>query len=269
MLNYCRNNITRRSLFTAVRQHNRDQLDDPNLAHIKEQIEADKQKLKWRVPFSERPDTFKSTFKAFEMPNRNSELLEAMQQPVDLSPSGIKKWWTNRRTRIDSYMQNFIPERHAMLGDDLAAAHFVVHRGGSVRFRGQDQWVKMNDKEEYDLPSNYIPNMVLEEINCDNMTLYYEGLENIRRLRCLTHLSFRGVVNFDDWFLDRLSGSEFPRLQVLDLRGTAVTEKGLHCLYRLPSVQTLLLDDPKRDVMWELTVALLEEWNPQLEVKAE
>ncbi|XP_055531772.1 distal membrane-arm assembly complex protein 2 [Wyeomyia smithii] len=269
MLNCHRNLIAVRTLVTAVRQLSGNQLDDPKLAHIKEQIEEDKKKLQWQVPFSERPDIFKSTFKLFEMPNRNSELLEVMQQPVDVSPAGIKKWWTNRRTKIDAFMQKFIPERHAMLGEDLATAHFVVHRGGSVRFRGEQRWVKMDDKEEYDLPKHYVPNMVLEEVKCDNMTLYYEGLENIRRLGCLKHLSFRGVANFDDWFLDRVSGSGFPSLEVLDLRGTAVTEKGLHCLYRLPSLKTLLLDDSERDIMWKLTVALLEEWNPKMEVKTE
>uniref|UniRef100_A0A8D8MRG0 ATP synthase subunit s-like protein n=4 Tax=Culex pipiens TaxID=7175 RepID=A0A8D8MRG0_CULPI len=267
MLNRNINPLLYRSLFTTVRWRNRDDMQDPKLAHIKEKIEADKQRLRWRTPYSDRPEEFQSTFKLFSSSNRNSELVELMQQPVDLSPSAIKNWWTRRRSGIEAHMQKFIPERHATLGDDLAAAHFVVHRGGSVRFRGQQKWIKMDEEENYELPTNYVPNLVLEEVKCDNMVLFYEGLENIRRLRHLTHLSFENVAKFDDWCLDRVSGSYFPSLEVLNLKGTVVTERGLNCLYRLPSLKTVLVDSPEKNISWKLTIALLEEWNPKLEVK--
>ncbi|XP_058464607.1 distal membrane-arm assembly complex protein 2 [Malaya genurostris] len=270
MLKFNQNSIFRRFTSSAFRQLNsQNGLDDPKLTHIKEQIEADKRKLKWRKEYSERDDAVKSNFKLFETSNRNSELLEILQQPVDISPSGLMRWWTKRRTRIDAHMQKFIPQRHAILGEDLATAHFLVHRGGSVRFRGQTDWVKMNEKDEYDLPKVYVPNMVLEEIKCDGIDLFYEGMENIRRLRYLKHLSFKNVTKFDDWYLDRLSGSDFPSLEVLNLTGTAVTNRGLNCLYRLPSLKLLLVDDPEKDIMWKMSVVLLEEWNPLLVVKTE
>ncbi|XP_058830604.1 distal membrane-arm assembly complex protein 2 [Topomyia yanbarensis] len=254
---------------SALRQHYQNGLDDPKLAHIREQIEADKKKLKWRLEYGERPDAVTSNFKLFETSNRNSELVELLQQPIDISPSGLKQWWTKRRSGISAHMQKFIPQRHAMLGPDLATAHFLVHRGGSVRFRGQKDWIKMDDKEEYDLPNTFVQNLVLEEIKCDGITLFYEGMENIQRLRCLTNLSFKNVTKFDDWYLDRLSGSELPALEILNLTGTAVTDRGLNCLYRLPSLKVLIVDDPERDIMWKLSVALLEEWNPKLVVKRE
>lgn len=268
MLNLYSGRIFQRSLFTSARLLNQDDLQNPKLARIKEKIDSDKQQLKWRTPYSDRPDAFQSGFKLFSSTNRNSELVELLQQPVDLSVSSIKQWWSKRKLGVEAHMQKFIPERHAMLGDDLAAAHFIVHRGGSVRFRGHDKWIKMDEDEEYDLPKNYVPNLVLEEIKCDNMNLYYEGLENIRRLRYLTHLSFENVTKFDDWYLDRLSGSEFPALEVLNLRGTAVSDKGLNALYRLPSLKAVLVDDPEKNIMWKMTVALLEEWNPKMSVKS-
>lgn len=126
----------------------------------------------------------------------------------------------------------------------------------------------MDKDEEYNLPGHFVPNLVLEEIKCDNMNLFYEGIENIRRLRYLKHLSFENVTKFNDWYLDRISGSSFPALEVLNLRGTTVTDRGLHCLYRLPSLKLVLVDDPEKNIMWKMMVSLLEEWNPELEVRA-
>lgn len=268
MLNLHRNRIFTRSLFIGARRLNHDEPQNTQLASIKNKIEKDKKKLQWRTPYSDRPDSFQSSFKLFAPTNRNSELVELMQQPVDLSPSAIKKWWQSRKDGTEAFMQKFIPERHSTLGEDLASAHFVVHRGGSVRFRGQKEWIKMDEEENYNLPQHFIPNLVLEEIKCDNMNLFYEGLENIRRLRYLKHLSFENVAKFDDWCLDRISGNSFPSLEVLNLRRTAITDRGLHCLYRLPSLKVVLVDDPEKNIMWKMMVSLLEEWNPQMSVRA-
>lgn len=98
------------------------------------------------------------------------------------------------------------------------------------------------------------------------MELYYEGLENLRRLKSLKFLSFHNVANFDDWCLDRVSGSEFDSLEILDLTGTSVTELGLGALYRIPSLKLLILDDPKKDKGMELTCIMLEEIIPKLKI---
>lgn len=100
------------------------------------------------------------------------------------------------------------------------------------------------------------------------MELYYEGLENIRRLNSLKKLSFRNVKTFDDWCLDRLSGSGFPALEVLDLSGTSITERGLCALYRLQSLKMLIVDDPKKSNSFELHCILLEEAIPLLKIVA-
>lgn len=119
---------------------------------------------------------------------------------------------------------------------------------------------------QFDFPNMYDESYKLEEIRCDNMDLYYEGIENIRRLKCLKRLSFRNVKTFDDWCLDRLSGNEFPVLEVLDLTGTSITERGLCALYRIPSLKILIIDDPKKSTSFELHCLLLEEAIPLLKV---
>lgn len=120
----------------------------------------------------------------------------------------------------------------------------------------------------FSFPNRYDESYQLEEIRCDNMELYYEGLENIRRLKCLKKLSFRNVKTFDDWCLDRVSGSDFPVLEVLDVSGTSITERGLCALYRLPSLRTLIVDNPKKSNSFELHSLMLEEINPSLTILA-
>lgn len=98
------------------------------------------------------------------------------------------------------------------------------------------------------------------------MELYYEGLENVRRLHHLKFLSFHNVKLFDDWCLDRISGSELTALEVLDLSGTKVTERGLGALYRIPTLKVLIVDDAQQSKAYELTCALLEELMPEIKI---
>lgn len=101
---------------------------------LKKNIQDDIDELKWRTPMGEKSDEWYSKFKLFATENdTNSQVLTAMQQPFDFSITGIKKRRKNKAVKTEIFMQQFIPERHEILGNDLAAAHFVVHRGGSVR----------------------------------------------------------------------------------------------------------------------------------------
>lgn len=120
----------------------------------------------------------------------------------------------------------------------------------------------------FDFPNRFNESYKIEEIKCDDMELYYEGLENIRRLKFLKRLSFRNVKTFDDWCLDRVSGSDFPALEILDISGTSITERGLSALYRLQSLKVLIVDDPKKSNSFELYSLLLEEAIPLLKVVA-
>lgn len=236
------------------------------LDKIKEEINESKKMMKWRTSVADDPTIYKSSLRAFNFEEQNSDFITKMQQPVDLSIEGAKTWWKSRKEIKERHMQQFIPERHAILGNDLAAAHFIVHRGGSIKFTHEKTWTKKDEDGEYKLPSKMDPKYKIEAIKFDGMNLYYEGLDNIRYLLQLKFMSFRNVKNFDDWCLDKLSGGVFPVLDVLDLSGTSVTERGLNVLYRMPSITCLIIDDPKKDLSYELTCAVLEEEHPKLKV---
>lgn len=124
----------------------------------------------------------------------------------------------------------------------------------------------MNESGEYDLPGHFNADYQVEAIRCDDMELYYEGLENIRRLNHLKFLSFRNVKTFDDWCLDRVAGSQFESLEVMDISGTKATENGLWALCRIPTLKMLIVDDPKKTPTYELTCLMLEDVIPDLKV---
>ncbi|KAJ6646843.1 Distal membrane-arm assembly complex protein 2, partial [Pseudolycoriella hygida] len=239
------------------------------LTEHQKKIEAAKQKLRWRTPYIEQESFWKSKLSMFtsEKADRTSMDIIEMVQAIDFSWKGMKERKERRRVKFAASLQQFIPQRHDILGNDLGAAHFLCFRHGSVKFTNSDKWFTGDERtKEFDFPNLYDESYKLEEIRCDNMELYYEGLENIRRLTCLKKLSFRNVKTFDDWCLDRVSGSDFPVLEVLDLSGTSITERGLCALYRLPSLKVLIIDDPKKSTSYELHCMLLEDLIPLLKI---
>lgn len=72
----------------------------------------------------------------------------------------------------------FIPERLMFLGPDLAAAYFIVHRGGAVKFIGNPDWHKRSPGlfGRYELPEQKRPGLYLEAIDASNTELMFEGL---------------------------------------------------------------------------------------------
>lgn len=130
----------------------------------------------------------------------------------------------------------------------------------------QSKWVKKDELDHYELPAKFDRNFLIEAIKCDDMELYYEGLENIRRLKFMKFLSFRNVKQFDDWCLDRVSGSQFDNLEVLDISGTQITENGLSALYRIPTLKMLIVDDPHKSKTFEYTCLLLEDIFPDIKI---
>lgn len=80
------------------------------------------------------------------------------------------------------------------MGNELAAAHFVVARQGKIKFLGQKNWIvdyrkdaKAGVPEEdlpvmtFDkctLPVKYDPTFKVEGIDLQGVKLYYEGLAN-------------------------------------------------------------------------------------------
>ncbi|GAB0096408.1 distal membrane-arm assembly complex protein 2 [Sergentomyia squamirostris] len=239
------------------------------LQQERDQIAQDKATLEWREPLAGKE--WSTKFGLFARDNENVDFITILQQPWDLSYSGVKSWYAKKKLQLEKGMQAYIPERHEMLGSDLAAAHFIVFRGGRVRFVGQKDWIERQEDDDFELnlPKNYDRRFRVEAMDCSRMQLYYEGLVNIRHLFHLKWLSFEHVKFFDDWCLDRVSGSKFEQLEELDLRGTSITAKSLCCLYRLPELKTLHVDLPREEeakAEMKLGAAMLEEALPKLSV---
>lgn len=270
----CRNIIHQSSVYSRnISVSSRMLLDVPSSKPLSEQrqeeMDESKKKLIWRLKPFEKKDAWYSKFKLFLQDDKEDVkemYITKLQQPFSLKPSNIKKWWVENREKQERYLQQFIPDRHRILGNDLAAAHFLCYRSGRVRFCGEDNWIKQNDYDEVPLPDRYVEGMFLEAIDCEGVEIYYEGLENLRRMKHLRFLSFKNVKGFDDWCMDRISGAEFESLEELNLSGTEVTQRGLQALYRIPSLKKLILDDPYRDSEWALTIAMLQEIMPELEI---
>lgn len=126
--------------------------------------------------------------------------------------------------------------------------------------------MKKNEHDEYNLPRTYDPEWLVLAIKADNMELYFEGLENIRRLNHLRYFSLRNVKQFDDWSMDRLCSNQFDRIEILDVSGTSVTANALFAVPKLRSLRALVMDTTNRSVEFQLACSLLEEVMPKLRI---
>jgi len=180
----------------------------------------------------------------------------------DFSIGNIVRWYKHHRVEFIKSSQAFIPERHEILGADLATAHFLVHRGGRVKFRGDDRWTEQKEKDS--LPNKYDPRYVLEAVDVNGFDLYYEGLSNLCGLTKLKWLSLKDCKNIDDWGLDKIS-SEFPELEHLDISGCEkITERGLESLYRMSNLKKLIATNYNKSIAFELSCFMLEDCIPGL-----
>lgn len=236
----------------------------PLLRKMQEEMEMDIKALKWRRDFKQNEN--KSKLKVFANEEQTSDFLVWMQKPISLDPRDWKKKFVHYLEKQEEGSQEFIAERYDILGPDLAASHFIIFRGGSVKFQHSNEWFKADKNLDFDLPNKYDPLYKVEAIKCDNMKLHYVGLNNLRWLQYLRSLSFHNVELFDDWCLDRVSSLECPKLETLDISKTKCTHNGLSCLYRLNALKLLIVSDRKATVPFELSCALLEQSNPLLQI---
>lgn len=108
----------------------------PNpLADIEHRINQSKQKLVWRQPPEPPFQIAQSILSIFATERQRAAYLQRIVKPFDftLSWQEFKKNREIRRQAFEQLMQDFVPERHQILGNNLAAAHFLVHRGAEVR----------------------------------------------------------------------------------------------------------------------------------------
>ncbi|XP_070169503.1 distal membrane-arm assembly complex protein 2 [Polyergus mexicanus] len=183
---------------------------------------------------------------------------------TNFSLGNISKWFAHQISVHSKLEQRFIPKRHEVLGADLATAHFIIYRGGRVKFKGNTNWTEKDKKGSYDLPNKYDFHYILEAVDASNVDLYYEGLSNLCGLKKLKWLSLKNCKNIDDWGLDKIS-AEFPELEYLNISDCEnITERGLESLYRMSRLKTLILTNRYKSVTFELTCFMLEDCIPNL-----
>ncbi|XP_063234057.1 distal membrane-arm assembly complex protein 2 isoform X2 [Bacillus rossius redtenbacheri] len=223
-----------------------------------------------RVPLSQREGEWRSNLGMFAPETPRRTVLRMLQVPLDWSPGSLGRWWRRNQAEALVQDQRYIPERHQILGSNLATAHFVVARGGAVRFRGSEEWVRKEEgTDDYDLPRKYVPDLVLEAVDASGTGLRYEGLDNFTNLRHLRRLSLAGSPLVDEWFLDRVGGLMGHTLHHLDVSGcSGVNERGLCALYRAVALRTLKVGGPAAESpKFQLACLMLEEALPGLRVE--
>lgn len=236
----------------------------PNVEVEKQSWNAPKLRSQNQVPTNE----WQGLFHQF-MPEKGHamDIVSYLQRGIDLRPSSVRRWWSSLQREAAGKDQMFNPQRVATLGFELAAAHFIVHRGGKVRFRGAQEWVQQDEDGLYDLARNFQPGVYMEEIDARGVNLVYEGLESMKNLHCLKGLNVANSPNIDDWCIDRICSEFSGSLEHLDLSGcTQVTDRGVAALARLRCLQTLNLEglDSIRDI--KLLCLLLEDELPEIKI---
>ncbi|KAF4521811.1 hypothetical protein B566_EDAN012468 [Ephemera danica] len=218
----------------------------------------------WRTPWHEKEGEWYTSFKLFASKS-SPDFIRFMQQDIDLRPSSIRQWWHRKLEENELFNQRYIPERHQILGNDLAAAHFIVHRGGAVRFEGSPHWLRRDGKGEYNLPKKFVKNLFVDAIDASHVDIQYEGFANLVSLKKLRVLRLKGCRFVDDWCLDRISAEYVDTLDELDIsQCPEVTERGLTVLHRLRRLRHLNVEGIAESAAVKLACLMLEELSSQL-----
>jgi len=212
----------------------------------------------------EKPNMFLEMLKPVS--RKSGDVVSFISKKFDFSPSAIRQQYNKMKTRVRAGDQSYNVERHQVLGPNLAAAHFIVYRGGAVRFHGHKQWIRSNEDDEYNLPDRYISDMILEGLDASNTELTYIGFDNLVKLDGLRWLSLRNCLYIDDFCLDRL-GMFSESLEYLDIsQCPQVTERGVSVLHRLRKLKVLKMEDMSGAKHLELVCILLEDALPDLQI---
>lgn len=183
----------------------------------------------------------------------------------DWTLKSMAAWYGRKKVEFHKYNQRYIKDRVKSLGSDIAVAHFIVYRGGAIRFRGQDNFIQWTDKkEEYmsNLPVNYEPNYFVEAIDASNLAFYYEGMENFKNLYKLKWLSFKNNPFLDNWCIDYI-GHAVPHLEYLNICDCPrVTAAGIAGLQKLTQLKELVINSDNIEI--QMACFALEDTIPGL-----
>lgn len=92
---------------------------------IREELARDKLALKWRKSNEEAGDV-DTKLKYFGNQEQTSDYIIMMQKPISLSPKEWLAMWEKKKEKKERHMQQFIPERHEILGS-IRFGHSPFH----------------------------------------------------------------------------------------------------------------------------------------------
>lgn len=87
----------------------------------------------WRKPWAQRDGEWTSKLSIFVEKNPSMHVMHSMHQLPNLTWNKIKNWWSDMKVIQEIKNQEYIPERTAILGANLAAVHVFAYRGAAVR----------------------------------------------------------------------------------------------------------------------------------------
>ncbi|RUS87645.1 hypothetical protein EGW08_004568 [Elysia chlorotica] len=179
----------------------------------------------------------------------------------------INLWRNNLRYKMHKEDQRYLEDRTRVLGPELAAAHFIVARGGAVKFVGRDHWFVKDANGNYSLPRKNVENLFVEAIDASNIpNITYVAFDILGHLTKVRYLKFKNCHYFDDWCLARLHRLK-ESLEFVDLENCAqVTDNGLSSLHCLTKLQGLRVSNLPSVKHLGLLTLQLEEHLPGLKV---
>lgn len=201
----------------------------------------------------------------FKRINNITELMKEIQSLYSLPKSldDLVYILSKKKHRNHLLKQQYLFRRKAVLKADLAAAHFLLSRGGAVKFVGHSNWTTSCGA----VPNRYMPGYNIEAFSAEGTNLCREGLENLTQLRHLTSASFKGLEDINDWCMDWIS-REFDLLHHLDISDCKnVTHRGLSCFYRFECLKTLNVKGVSDSPEFKVACLMLLEIMPNLEIE--
>ncbi|CAG2106660.1 unnamed protein product [Medioppia subpectinata] len=196
------------------------------------------------------------------------DLLNFMHYKYDISLQGLKRrlrFWIQVR---EQYNQRYIARRHAILGPELATAHFVVYRGGRAKFtHTPNTWITKCEQ----MPNVYDSRFRLIELDASNVKLRYESFDNFSLLNSLQELNLSKNKLLDDFMCDKLARlfRNSNTLTVLDLSDNPlISHRGIETLHRIKSLRKLVITGTKaaKYPFIDLLIILFTDVNPNCEI---
>lgn len=211
-----------------------------------------------------------SFYKLVDEGFRPTDLLKALQAPIDLRKSKISSWWRRTNFIRELEIQEVDHLRLASLGSDIAIGHALLPLGVGLLYKGKP-WMKAT-KSLFNVPK--VPDTpddgwILEAVDFSRTPICFEGLCNFKNVTSVHTIKAQDCPYFDDWCLDFLC-SEVLSLQYLDLSACKnISPRGLIPLTRLPNLRRLDLNDcPAFETSeGQLMCILLQEFNENLQIE--